>query len=107
LAPVKLARFLVAVAGAADVLMPRAYGFHERDYLPARLWYGRQAVYAYGERASVMPAPGTPSEDYLLSQVEAAMPKGSGAEFEWQVRLRKAREARAQDAPEASSAPAR
>jgi hypothetical protein len=95
--PVRLARFLVAVAGAANVLMPRAYGFHERDYLPGRLWYGRQAVYTYGERASTMPAPGTPSEDYLLTQAEAAIPGGPGMkEFEWQVRLREAREAQVQ-----------
>jgi hypothetical protein len=67
-APPKLAEFVVMVAGAGDLLVPRAYGFHEVDVIATSLWRGRDVVRAYAQRAANLPAPGQPPEPALVQQ---------------------------------------
>lgn len=94
----KVAEYIVAVAGAADVLVPRAFGFETFDLMGMTCWRGRSILRGYARRNRKLPAWDAPSEralfrqagDYLMS-LEPWVP---GPTSPW-TRLKDAKAARA------------
>jgi hypothetical protein len=65
----ELAEYVVMVAGAADVLTWRAYGYGVTDGPGTALWRGRDAVRNFAARRAELPGPDEPDEPSLWSIV--------------------------------------
>jgi hypothetical protein len=63
-----IAEYIVMVGGAADLLIPRAYGMNKVDVVGASVWRGRLVIRDYAERNRAMPAWNAPSECHLFRQ---------------------------------------
>jgi hypothetical protein len=66
--PQKVAEHVIAVGGAGEVMIRRAYGFHVIDPIAAGIWLGRPVIRAYAERYVTLPRAERPSEPPLLRQ---------------------------------------
>jgi hypothetical protein len=49
-APTRLAEFIIAVGGAGELMIRRAYGFDATDPIASAMWFGRDAIRAYARR---------------------------------------------------------
>ncbi|HEV7938050.1 MAG TPA: hypothetical protein VGP18_08510 [Solirubrobacteraceae bacterium] len=98
----KVAEYIVAVGGSADLLMPRAYGFESVDIAGMVIWRGKSVIRDYAQRHAKLPAWDAPAERPLFRQAGdhvmaiPALPNVPGTSW---TRLREARQKR-----EASSA---
>ena len=57
--PTKIAKWLVAVAGAAELMELRCYGFDYHSLPAALIWHGRNVVTDLAEGSEPLPDPGT------------------------------------------------
>ncbi len=97
-----VAEYIVMVGGAADLLVPRAYGMDQIDLVGLVAWRGRPALRGYASRHRQLPVWDAPSERKLFRQAGdyvTSLPGWDPGPDHWSVRLRIARDAR-----EASSA---
>ena len=94
----KVAEYVVMVGGAADLLVPRAYGMDQIDVMGIVAWRGRSVIRDYANRHRELPDWDTVSERKLFRQAGdhvMAMPRGwePSADHPYS-RLRRAKEAR-------------
>ncbi len=66
--PPKVAHYIVMVAGAAVLLMRRAYPDRPLDVPADMIWFGRTVILEYGKRATKLPALGAASPAPLFKQ---------------------------------------
>jgi hypothetical protein len=64
--PTKVAEWLVAVAGAAELMEVRCYGFDYNSVPAALIWHGRQIVQDVAARAEPLPSPTEPPRAPLI-----------------------------------------
>lgn len=91
----KVAEYIVMVGGAADLLVPRAYGMHETDLVGLVAWRGRPVIRDYAERNRTLPAWNARSERRLFRQAGdhvMHMPRWDPGPDHWSTRLRTARQ---------------
>lgn len=108
----RVAEFIVAVAGYADAMTRRAYGFDQPDLPAVIIWRGRTIVRDWAARQSGIPSWDAPAERQLFRQVSdyvmSLPPLPDHPDASW-TQLRKAREAlearRAGDAATDSAEP--
>jgi hypothetical protein len=93
----KVAEYIVAVGGSADLLMPRAYGFESIDVASTAVWRGRSVIREYAQRYAELPAWDAPAERPLFRQAGdyvMALPVPPDAPGTSWTRLREARQKR-------------
>jgi hypothetical protein len=103
----KVAEYIVAVGGSADLLMPRAYGFESVDVAGMVIWRGRSVIREYAQRHAKLPAWDAPTERPLFRQAGdhvMAMPAIPDAPGTSWTRLREARQQREPSSVATSSA---
>jgi hypothetical protein len=91
----KLAEYIVMVGGAADLLVPRAYGMNEADLVGLVAWRGRPLIRDYATRNHRLPTWNAPSERRLFRQAGdhvMEMPRWDPGPGHWSTRLRTAKE---------------
>jgi len=90
----KVAEYLIMVAGAADTLIPRAYGFETVDIHTMTIWRGRSVIREYAKRQARLPRWNAPAERQLFRQagdfLMAQTPWEPGPDSPW-TRLRQAK----------------
>ncbi len=64
--PSKVAEWLVAVAGAAELMEIRCYGFDYNSIPAALIWHGRQIVRDAAAQAEPLPSPAEPPRAPLI-----------------------------------------
>jgi hypothetical protein len=86
-----IADYIVMVGGAADLLIPRAYGMDKTDVVGAVAWRGRDAIRDYATRNQELPAWNAPSERQLFRQAGdhvMVTPRTDPGPDHWSTRLR-------------------
>lgn len=92
----KVAEYIVMVGGAADLLVPRAYGMDQFDLVGMVVWRGRSVVRGYAQRNRRLPAWNASSERQLFRQAgDSLMAKVPGWEPEPNHPYTRLREAKA------------
>ncbi len=91
----KIAEYIVMVGGAADLLVPRAYGMNQTDLVGLIAWRGRPVIRDYAQRNRRLPAWNARSERVLFRQAGddvMDMPRWVPGPDHWSSRLRDAKE---------------
>lgn len=92
-----VANYIVMVGGAADVLVPRAYGFESFEVVSRVAWLGRSVIRDFAARLKDLPDWDATAERALFRQagdhVMRLRPPPDHPDASW-TRLRQAREQR-------------
>ena len=75
--PSRVARWLVAVAGAAESMEIRCYGFDYLSFPATLIWRGRQIVQARGAAAEPLPARRTAGQPPLIEALNAEIARST------------------------------
>ena len=70
--PTKVAKWLVAVAGAAELMERRCYGFDYQSFPGAFVWHGRDIVIDVAARSEPLPDPEMTGRAPLIQQLSEA-----------------------------------
>jgi hypothetical protein len=76
--PTKVAEWLVAVAGAADLMERRCYGFDYQSFPGAFIWYGRDIVIDMAARSEPLPDPEMTGRAPLIQLLSDAAAQQAG-----------------------------
>jgi hypothetical protein len=75
--PRRVARWLVAVAGAANSMEMRCYGFDYQSLPASAIWFGRRLVYARAEQADPLPSRGQAGRPPLIQDLYGDIERNS------------------------------
>jgi hypothetical protein len=92
--PTTVAQWLVAVAGAADALEVRCYGFDYFSFPGRTIWHGRKAVMARAEGAEPLPRPDDKELPPLIEALNDGVRRQNEAHRDLRLTVDELREAR-------------
>jgi hypothetical protein len=92
--PTMVARWLVAVAGAVDLLEVRCYGFDYFSFPGRTIWQGRKVVMDRAQRADALPGPEDPELPPLVDTLNDDIRRANEAHGELRLTVHELRDAR-------------
>ena len=98
--PTKLAEWLVAVAGAAELMEVRCYGFDYHSFPGAFIWHGRDIVTDLATRSEPLPDPAMTGRAPAIQLLAEAAAKRAGQAKRFRLTIDELRDARFRHAAE-------